>query len=187
MVVFCYYSILICFFSFCYTLCIDSSTTQPCLLAEWQDLYFWLDALHTSNFMWVTALLHSSYAMSDTKSWKLQMYAHTHGYIYTHILNRFNFILFQLMTPADMSAALNNSSPFFPVLCLPQVSSADASGMVFDDCISTNVQVSSGAIYFSHSNIYADLALMTQPLFCSVRKLLPSLCKTRWALGGSGF
>lgn len=126
-------------------------------------------------------------------SWRVGNYrcTRTHRYIHIHILNRFNFILcllpFQLMTPADMSAALNNSSPFFPVLHLPQVSSTDASGMLFDDCLFTNVQVSSGAIYFSYSNIYADLALMIRSLYCSVRKLLPSLCKTHWALGCSVF
>lgn len=92
------------------------------------------------------------------------------------------------MTHVDMSVDLNDSLPF-SMFSL----SHESAPQLRQECFLMmmlhfkNMQVSSGDISFSHSNIYADLALMTQSLCCSVRELSLSLCKTLGALGCSVF
>lgn len=132
--------------------------------------YLWLDALHTSNCHESQAFLqvfsHSSYAMTDS----VGNYSYIQRHTYMYILNKFNFLLsLWFMTHIDMSVDLNDSSPL-PMFCL----SLTLAPHLRQECFLMtvlrfqNVQVSSGAIFFSHSNFYADWTLMTQSLYCSV-------------------
>lgn len=181
-------------FNFHGTFCTDFSTIQPDFLEEQQQLlYLWL---HSSNFPWVTGLPPRFFTFLLCSGWhvKLEIIAintHIHTHIHIRILNKFNFLLsllpFRFMTHVGMWVDLNDSLPF-PVFCL----SHGLAPQLRQECFLMtmlhlkDVQVSSGAISSFPSNIYADLALMTPSIYCSVWEL-PSFCMTLWALGGSVF
>lgn len=80
------------------------------------------------------------------------------------------------MTHLDMSVDLNDSFPF-SIFCL----SHELAPQLRQRCFLMtmlhvkNVQVSSGAVSFSHSNIYPDLALRTQSLLLCVGVIVTPL------------
>lgn len=155
----------------------DTSPVQSCSLAEWQGWWLWLHALHSSNFTRLTGPPPAFLCvMTDTKSGKLETYAHTGRYIYIHTLITFNFVLsflpFQRMTPVSwLQWLLTTSSCSAPPTSQLHRCVRNASW-----CIVTNVQVRSEAIYFFCSSICADLALMTQSLCCHPSVRHTGLC-----------
>lgn len=181
------------FFNFHSTLCTDFSRIQPDFPAEQQQhWHLWLDALHTPISMShspPSQLLDMPPMQWLTHRIGNYRYIYTHTYIHTHILSKLDFflslLLFQFMTHADMFSWLKWLP--FSMFCL----SHELAPQLHWECFLMTmlhfkyVQVSSGANSFSHSNVYADLAWLTQSLYCSVRELLLTLCKckTLWALG----